>query len=255
MAQSMQNIISLKDIAIDPNSLENKIILITGAGAGIGKAVALACAEHGATVILLGRTIKKLEKVYDEILALDKNTPAIYPLDLMGANESDYEQLADILAENYGHLDGLLHNASIIGSLTPIAQYDAAQWQEVMHVNVTAAFVMTKALLPLLLKSEHARVIFTSSSVGRQGRAFWGAYSASKFATESLMQTLADEFESQPNIKINSLNPGATHTGMRLTAFPAEDKSLIAKPKDIVAPYLYLLSEQCGLSGRMYNAQ
>lgn len=251
----MQNIISLKDIAIDPNSLENKVILITGAGAGIGKAVALACAEQGATVILLGRTVKKLEKVYDQISALGKATPAIYPLDLMGANENDYESMADAIEKQYGRLDGLLHNASILGGLTPIAQYDAAKWQEVMHVNVTATFVMTKALLPILLKSENARVIFTSSSVGRHGRAFWGAYSASKFATESLMQTLADEFESQVNIKFNSINPGATHTGMRLSAYPAEDKSKIAKPKDIVAPYIYLLSNANDATGRMFNAQ
>jgi len=251
----MQNITSLKDIAVDANSVEGKVILITGAGAGIGKAVALACAEHGATVILLGRTIKKLEKVYDDILAFGKSTPAIYPLDLLGANETDYEQLGDIIEKQYGRLDALLHNASILGSLTPLAQYDVALWQEVMHVNVTAPFAMTKALLPSLLKSKNARIVFTSSSVGRQGRAFWGAYSASKFATESLMQTFADEFENKDSIRFNSINPGATHTGMRLAAYPAEDKSNIAKPKDIIAPYLYLLSEQCELTGRMFDAQ
>lgn len=249
------NISSLKNISIDNVTLNEKVILITGAGAGIGKAVALACAQQGATVILLGRTIKKLEKVYDDIIALEKQKPAIYPLDLLGANESDYENLCDILTEQYGRLDGLLHNASILGSLTPIAQYNIAQWQEVMHVNVTAPFAMTKSLLPALLKSNTARIIFTSSSVGRKGRAFWGAYSASKFATESLMQTLADEFEAQENIKINSINPGAVHTGMRLSAFPAEDKSLICRPSDIVEPYIYLLSEQCEKTGQMFNAQ
>jgi len=246
---------SLKDIAIEENSLNDRVILITGAGSGIGRSVSIACAKQGAKVILLGRTIKKLEKVYDEIVELGKETPAIYPLDLLGANENDYENLADTIEQNYGKLDGLLHNASILGSLTPIAQYDAAQWQQVMHVNVNAAFVLTKACIPVLLKSENARVIFSSSSVGRKGRAYWGAYSVSKFATEGMMQILADEYENQTSLTFNSINPGATHTSMRLSAYPAEDKSLIAKPDDIVNAYIFLLSTESTLNGRMFNAQ
>jgi len=246
---------TLKDIHIEKEALSDRVILITGAGSGIGKSVALACAENNATVILLGRTIKKLENTYDEIVALGKKTPSIYPLDLLGADEKDYEQLADTIEETYGRLDGLLHNASILGTLTPIAQYDAAKWQQVMHVNVNAAFVMTKACLPVLLKSESARVIFTSSSVGRKGRAYWGAYSTSKFATEGLMQILADEYENQENISFNSINPGATHTSMRLAAFPAEDKSKILKPSDITPPYIYLLSDENTANGRMFDAQ
>jgi len=249
------NTTSLKNTAKLNNALNDKVILITGAGAGIGKTMAVEYAKQGATVILLGRTIKKLEKVYDDIVALNKKTPAIFPLDLAGAHEKDYEDMADIIEKEYGHLDGLLHNASILGTLTPIAQYDAAQWQQVIHINVTAAFVMTKALLPVLLKSKNASVVFTSSSVGRKGRAYWGAYSASKFATESLMQTLADEFENTQNIRFNSINPGATHTGMRLSAFPAEDKSLIAKPDDLVNAYVYLFSDTSQENGIMFNAQ
>jgi NAD(P)-dependent dehydrogenase (short-subunit alcohol dehydrogenase family) len=250
------NIISLKDKPAQNNALSDRVILITGAGAGIGRAVAIECARQGAKVILLGKTIKKLEKVYDEITELGKHNPAIYPLDLAGAHEKDYEQLADVIKKEFGHLDGLLHNASVLGALTPIAMYDAAMWQKVMHVNVTAAFVMTKALLPLLLKSQDASVVFTSSSVGRKGRAYWGAYSASKFATESLMQTLADEYENNKIIRFNSINPGATHTGMRLSAFPAEDKSKIAKPDDLVNAYVYLLSsESQEANGQMFDAQ
>ncbi|MBT8140787.1 MAG: YciK family oxidoreductase [Gammaproteobacteria bacterium] len=249
------NITSLHIINKRQNALIDKVILVTGAGAGIGRAVALECARQGATVVLLGRTIKKLEKVYDEIVALGKQIPSIYPMDLLGADEKHHEQLAEIIHQEYGRLDGLLHNASILGSLTPIAQYDAAQWQKVMHVNVTAQFVMTKALLPVLLKSDRASVLFTSSSVGRQGRAYWGAYSVSKFATEGMMQVLADEFENSDNIRFNSINPGATHTSMRLSAYPAEDKTKIAKPEDIVDPYVYLLSDESNENGHMFNAQ
>ena len=248
--------ISLKNKPAQNNALSDRVILITGAGAGIGRAVAIECAKQGAKVILLGKTIKKLEKVYDEIAELGKHIPAIYPLDLAGAHEKDYEQLADVIKQKYKHLDGLLHNASVLGALTPIALYDAAMWQKVMHVNVTAAFVMTKALLPVLLKSQDASVVFTSSSVGRKARAYWGAYSASKFATESLMQTLADEYENNKMIRFNSINPGATHTGMRLSAFPAEDKSKIAKPDDLLNAYVYLLSyESKEANGQMFNAQ
>ena len=256
MTEIINTITSLKDTPTQTNALQDRVILVTGAGAGIGRTVAIECAQQGAKVILLGKTIKKLEKVYDEIIAFKKHKPAIYPLDLAGAHEKDYEDMADVIEKEFGQLDGLLHNASILGTLTPIALYDAALWQKVMHVNVTAQFVMTKALLPLLLKSDDASVVFTSSSVGRKGRAYWGAYSVSKFATESLMQTLADEYENNPDIRFNSINPGATHTAMRLSAFPAEDKSKIAKPEELVNAYVYLLSVVSkGDSGLMFNAQ
>jgi NAD(P)-dependent dehydrogenase (short-subunit alcohol dehydrogenase family) len=239
-----------------PDLLNDRVILITGAGDGIGRAVAESFAAHGATVILLGRTIKKLETVYDAIIAAGGPEPAIYPLDLEGANEADYHDLADNIRKEYGRLDGLLHNAGILGILSPIEHYDVATWQRVMHINVNAAFVLTKACLPLLYESQDASLAFTSSGVGGKGRAYWGAYAASKFANEAMMQILADETESRGTLRVNSINPGATRTKMRLAAYPAEDRSKLPEPKDIVGTYLYLFGpDSKGISGEAFNCQ
>ncbi|HET6655616.1 MAG TPA: YciK family oxidoreductase [Gammaproteobacteria bacterium] len=236
--------------------LKDRVILVTGASDGIGRAVAESFAAHGATVILLGRTIKKLEAVYDAIMTAGGPEPAIYPLDLEGANEADYHDLADNIRKEYGRLDGLLHNAGILGVLSPIEHYDVETWQHVMHINVNAAFVMTKACLPLLYESKDASLVFTSSGVGRKGRAYWGAYAASKFATEAMMQILADETESRGMLRVNSINPGATRTKMRLAAYPAEDRSKLPEPKDIVGTYLYLFGvDSKGVSGEAFDCQ
>ncbi|HET7369910.1 MAG TPA: YciK family oxidoreductase [Gammaproteobacteria bacterium] len=239
-----------------PDLLKDRVILITGAGDGIGRAVAESFAAHGATAILLGRTTKKLEATYDAIMAADGPEPAIYPLDLEGANEADYHDLADNIQKEYGRLDGLLHNAGILGILSPIEHYDVATWQRVMHINVNAAFVLTQACLPLLYDSKDGSVVFTSSGVGRKGRAYWGAYAASKFATEGMMQILADETESRGTVRVNSINPGATRTKMRLAAYPAEDRSKLPEPKDIVGTYLYLFGpDSKGISGQTFDCQ
>ncbi|HET8552372.1 MAG TPA: YciK family oxidoreductase [Gammaproteobacteria bacterium] len=239
-----------------PDLLKDRVILVTGAGDGIGRAVAESFAAHGATVILLGRTIKKLETVYDTIMAAGGPEPAIYPLNLEGANEVDYHDLAENVRKEYGRLDGLLHNAGILGLMSPIEHYDVEMWQRVMHVNVNAAFVMTKACLPLLYESKDASLAFTSSGVGRKGRAYWGAYAVSKFANEAMMQILADETESRGTLRVNSINPGATRTKMRLAAYPAEDRSKLPEPKDIVGTYLYLFGpDSQGISGETFDCQ
>lgn len=236
--------------------LKNRVILVTGAGDGIGRAAAERFASHGATVILLGRTVSKLETVYDRIESMGGPTPAIYPMNLLGANLEDYRELAAKLNETYGRLDGLLHNAGILGARTPIDQYDEEEWQKVMHVNLTAPFVMTKACLPLMLASEDASLVFTSSGVGRKGRAFWGAYAVSKFGTEGLMETLADELENKPNIRVNAINPGATRTTMRAEAYPAEDPETLPTPEDIMGTYLFLFGrESRGITGKSFDAQ
>lgn len=236
--------------------LRDRIILVTGASDGIGRALSIKAAELGAQVILHGRSVKKLEAVYDRIVALDgAPRPSIVVLDLATANSEAYISLADNLEKEFGRLDGLVHNASIIGDRFSIEQYDAVQWQQVMHVNLTAGFALTQVCLPALAKSDDASMIFTSSSVGRIGRAFWGAYAASKFATEGLSQVLADEHR-QSKLRVNCVNPGATRTKMRLSAFPGEDRNTLKRPEDILATYLYLLGPASrGVTGQSLDAQ
>ena len=245
-----------KTYTAPPDLLRDRIILITGASDGIGRALAVRAAELGGQIILHGRNVQKLEKVYDEIEALETAPrPSIAVVDLASANSNAYESLADNLAEEYGRLDGLVHNASIIGDRFSIEQYDAVQWQRVLHVNLTSAFALTQVLLPMIHQAEDPSIIFTSSSVGRVGRAFWGAYSVSKFATEGLSQVLADEHR-QGKIRVNCINPGATRTNMRLEAFPAEDRDALKGPDEILAAYLYLLGEDSkGVTGESLDAQ
>lgn len=236
--------------------LKDKVILVTGAGSGIGRAAAKAYANQGASVILLGRTISKLEAVYDEILALGGPEPAIYPLDLEGAIWPDYQAMADRLYETFGRLDGILHNASILGTISPVQSYNPELWQRVMHINFNAQVMLQQATLSLLEQAEDASIIFTSSSVGRVGRAFWGPYACSKFATEGFIQVLSQELENISNIRVNSLNPGATRTQMRADAFPSEHPDTLRKPEEIMGTYLYLMGPASkGITGQQFNAQ
>jgi len=236
--------------------LRDRIILVTGASDGIGRALALEAARLGAQVVLHGRNIAKLEKVYDQIEAIDGAArPSIAVLDLASANAESYTTLASSLEDEFGRLDGLVHNASILGERFAIEQYDAVLWQRVMHVNVTSAFALTQVLLPLLKKSEDASIIFTSSGVGRTGKAFWGAYAVSKFATEGLSQVLAAEHQHSV-LRVNCINPGATRTNMRLAAYPAEDREVLKQPQEILAPYVYLLgADSKGVTGESFDAQ
>ena len=238
-----------------PNFLSNKIILITGAGDGIGKEAALTYARFGATVILLGKTVKKLEAVYDQIIANGGAEPAIVPLDLTGATPSHYAGLAGSIEHQFGQLDGLLHNASMLGDLGPFVNISQEDWQAVMQVNLTSQFNLTQALLPLLKKPQASALIFTTSGVGLKARAYWGAYAISKFATQGMMEVLADEYDNS-GIKINCINPGAIRTAMRAKAYPAEDNSLLKTPADIMPYYLYLMdAENCQEHGKTLHAQ
>ncbi|WP_086931381.1 YciK family oxidoreductase [Agarilytica rhodophyticola] len=236
--------------------LKDKVILITGAGAGIGKAAALTFAQYGATVILLGRTLQKLEEVYDEIERQGLAQPAIFPMNLESASDHDYQAMHDSINEEFGRLDGLLHNASELGPRTPLTNYPSEQWQKLLQVNLTAPFIMTKSLVPLLSKSQNASIVFTGSSVGIKGRAFWGAYAVTKAGCENMVEILADEFDGTNNIRVNSINPGGTRTRMRASAYPAENPSSVPPAEDIMKPYLFLLGDDSkDVNGTQLNAQ
>lgn len=224
--------------------LESKTILITGASDGIGRVCAKTFADHGATVILLGRDISKLESLYDEIEQQQQGKVIIHPIDFKTATLGDFQNLAASLNEQFDCLDGLIHNAGLLGARSPIEFYPEQDWTDLMQVNVNAAFLLTQVLLPALSKSNDARLLFTSSSVGRVGRAFWGAYGVSKFALEGLMQTLAEEVENTTSIRVNSLNPGGTRTNMRRDAYPAEDPKKQPSAESIMPVYLYLMSPE-----------
>jgi NAD(P)-dependent dehydrogenase (short-subunit alcohol dehydrogenase family) len=238
------------------DELAGRVIAVTGASSGLGRAVARACAGHGANVILIGRSVPKLEAVHAEIAARGAPAATIAPLDLERALASDYDQLADALLERYGRLDGLLHNAGTLGTLTPIEHYDVPTWCRVLHVNLTAAFALTQVLLPALKKSADASVVFTASGVGRQGRAYWGAYAVSKFALEGLSQVLAAELENTSAVRVNTLNPGRARTAMRRQAYPAENPDTLPPPDALTGPYLALLGPASrGVTGRAFDAQ
>lgn len=233
--------------------LKDKIILVTGAGDGIGKAAAKAYAAHGATVILLGRTIPKLEKVYDEIVNAGGPEPAIYPMNLEGATPRDYQDLADTVQKEFGQLHGLLHNAAWLGASTPLAMYDIELWFKVMQVNLNAPFILTQACLPLMKKTGDASIIFT---VDDKTSAYWGAYGISKTAVTGLMQILADELNTDHPIKVNAINPGAVRTAMRMKAYPGEDPNTLKQADDIMDAYLYLMGKDSnGEFGKIINAQ
>lgn len=247
----------MQDYQAPADLLKDHIIMVTGAGNGIGRAAAKAYAAYGATVILVGRTVSRLESVYDEIEAAGYPKPAIVPLNFEGAAVKDYEELAMTIEDNFGHLDGLLHNAGILGDRSPVEVYNPETWNKVMQVNATAPFLLSRAMIPLLRKADAGSVIFTSSGVGRKAKAYWGAYAVSKFAVEGLSQLMADELDDEHNnVRVNCLNPGATRTSMRALAYPAEDPGKNPTPEELMPVYLYLMGRDSkGVNGQQLDAQ
>ncbi len=241
---------------LSKNKLDSKIILVTGANAGIGKAAAVEYAKQGAKVILLGRNIESLEHVYDEISELNCDEPMISLMDLEKADGNDYQMVFENMMNEFGKLDGLLLNAGVLGDRSPIAHYDSETWVQTIHVNLTAQFLLTKALLPALYGSDNASVIFTSSGVGKIGKAFWGAYSVSKFGVEALSQILSLEHDDQPSIRFNCINPGATKTKMRKQAYPYEDETALKEPVELMDKYVWLMSDESkGITGQSIDCQ
>jgi NAD(P)-dependent dehydrogenase (short-subunit alcohol dehydrogenase family) len=227
---------------ITKDELKNKVILVTGANRGFGKAITMDLAKAGATVIMLGRDLGSLESVYDDVVNAGFVEPILYPLDLEGATPEHYQQLQTDVLSKFPQLDGLIHNAGIIGTMMPIEQYDLKLWYATMQININAPFMLTQALIPALNKSNDARILFLSSSVGRNARAYWGAYGVSKFAIEGLSKTLAEELE-KTNIKTNSLDPGKMRTQMRQIAYPAENADNNPLPEAKSPAIVYLMGE------------
>lgn len=224
--------------------LKDKVILITGTGDGIGACAAKTFAKYGATIILLSKTEKKLINVYDEIVNAGHPQPAIITLNLESATIDQFAELAHTIENEFGRLDGLLHNAAMFEGLSPIAQFDPVLWERTTKVNLHAPFLLSQAMIPLLNKSQSASMIFTSSGVAHKGRAYWGAYGVTKAAQDNLMGILAEELEDNTPIRVNSIDPGRVRTRMRALAFPGENPMDNPTPEDIMDSYLYLMSDE-----------
>ncbi|MGB5178376.1 MAG: YciK family oxidoreductase [Gammaproteobacteria bacterium] len=245
---------SLRDWLPPPDLLQHRVILVTGAANGIGKAVVKDMAAHGATTVLLDRDVKGLEQTYDEIVAAGHPQPAIYPMDLQGAAAQDYTRLAATLEQEFKQLDGLVHNAAQLGALVPFANFEHELWFNTLQVNLNAPYLMTMACLGLLNASKDASIVFTSDAVGRHGKAYWGAYAVSKAGLEAFMQVLADELEMNTPIRVNSIDPGPVRTTLRRTAYPAEMSDTLNAPGDITRPFLYLAGpESRGITGQQFT--
>jgi NAD(P)-dependent dehydrogenase (short-subunit alcohol dehydrogenase family) len=245
-----------KQFTPDADLLAGRVILITGASGGLGRALAVECARAGASVILSGRNGAKLERVYDEIETMGAPQPAIAMLDLAVATAVDYDNLAKTIDAEFGKLDGVVHAAGLLGDRTPLEQYDVPTWCKVLHVNLTAPFILTQVLLPTLRKSADASVIFVSSGVVKNQRPFWGAYAVAKSGLESVRSMFSQELDGEPNIRVNSVNPGRMRTAMRAAAYPAEDPNTVPTPASLSGTFLYLLSARSrGIDGQYIEAQ
>ena len=240
-----------RDHIFKDGELKDKVILVTGANRGFGLAITMSLSKAGATVIMLGRDLGSLEYAYDAVVDAGYNEPILYPLDLEGATPENSQELQDNILDKFKKLDGLIHNAAILGAQMPIEQYDIKLWYSTLQINLSAPFMLTQFLIPLLLKSEDARILFLSSSVGRKAKAYWGAYSVSKFGIEGFAKTLSEELE-KTNISVNTINPGKLRTEMRRTAYPAEDSSTVPMPEEKSTAIVYLLSS---LSPKMNGEQ
>ena len=246
----------MDDFKPSKDCLKDKTILITGTGSGIGRAAAKTLSQFGAQLILLSKDLGKLESLYEEIIEQGLKEPLIHPMDFEGAEEEQYLKIKEAIKDRFENLDGLINNAGILGEKKPLEQYQYSTWKKVLNVNLDSAFLLTKTLLPLLNHSKLSSVVFTSSGVGRKGRAYWGGYAISKFATEGMMEVFADELENTSKIRVNCINPGAVRTKMREEAYPAEDPETNPLPEDIMNLYVYLMCDVSkDINGQSINAQ
>lgn len=234
-----------------PDLLKDRTILVTGATGGFGKVVSRALAQHGATVILLARNLRMVEELYDEIDQAGYPTPAIYPMNLEGATEQDYLELANNIDTHLGRLDGLIHCAATLGAPTVFAQSDAETWYRVHQVNLHAAYLLTRACLPLLTRSDKGSILFM---IDDKPGAYWDAYQVSKQGLTAMAQLLAREYDGS-NLYVNCFNPGKTRTGLQLRAYPAADENdQLPLPQDHVDTFLYLMSAASKENGETFTA-
>jgi len=233
--------------------LSGRTILITGATDGIGKVLAIEFSKLGSNIILLGRNSSKLDKVYDQLdKSLTSQKHLILQADLGLLNNDSAHEILHAIAEEFTSLDGIIHNAAILGTMTTLEDYELSQWDEVLNVNLRAPFLLTKTLKTILETSTLPRIIFTSSGVANMGRAFWGAYSVSKFGLKGLAEIFANELETTSSIKVFNFDPGATQTKMRASARPAENPNSLKTPNDLVNCYLWFFSEESSDSKKHY---
>lgn len=221
--------------------LSGRAILVTGASGGLGRPLAIACARRGATVVLHGRVVRKLEAIYDEIVAAGAPQPTILPLDLAVASADDFGQIAGAIRAQLGRLDGLVHAAAFLGSLGPIEHQSFDAWQKVLRINLSAAMALTHSMLPLLAAAPDAAVVLTLDTRGDDPRAYWGSYAAAKAGLSALAATLADEWEGRPNLRIDAVVPGPMRSPLRALTHPGEDRAALPLPEALVPLYLHLL--------------
>ena len=230
--------------------------MITGATGGLGRALALACAARGATVVLHGRVVRKLESLYDEIVGAGGPPPTILPLDFATANGDAFDTVAGSIRAQLGRLDALVHTAAFLGSLGPLEHQSVDAWTRAYAVNVGAAMALTRACMPLLSKATDASIVFTLDTRGVDPRAYWGAYAATKSAIGALAATLVDETENRPNIRVNAVVPGPIRSPLRMLTHPGEDRASLPPPEALVPLYLYLIAGQPkSVSGARIDAQ
>ena len=230
--------------------MREKVVVITGASRGLGRALALACAREGANLVVNSRNEDSLRPVAEEAEEAGSGVLAI-PADV--SDEADVEKLVDGAVQRFGRVDVLINNAGLLGPRVPIEEYPEDEWRRVLDANLTAPFLLSKALIPHM--PEGGSIINVTSGVSVEGRAEWGAYSVSKFGVEGLTQILAAELEDR-GIRVNSVDPGGMRTEMRAAAYPDEDPTTRITPEENTAVFLYLASDESrGVTGERFKAQ